>query len=347
MNPSVHIPGVADDAAATAGATAGTASTGAENMSYGARVLDVIRRSGILPAFVVLFVVLTVASRPFFTVTNLLQLFDQQSAVLIVAAASTFVLISGGVDLSIGAIFACSGVVAAKLVGSMDPYLAFLIAVLLGGAIGIVNGLLVTLLRINALIATLAMSYVVGGFATIVAGGTVLIVNNPSFTGLGTNAIGPVKLTSIIAAGVIVVAWLVLSVGTYGRSLFAVGGNEEAAWLSGLKVARVKIIAYALSGASAAFAGILIASRVGSGEADPGAQTALVFTVLAGVVIGGTSLLGGEGAVWKTCVGVLFLALINDGFVLLSLNPVYEEIIEGLIIIAAVGADVLVKRRRR
>jgi ribose transport system permease protein len=311
------------------------------------RALNVARKSGIVPAFLVVFIVLSIVSRPFLTETNLLQLFNQQSTVLIVAAASTFVIILGGVDLSIGATYALSGVIAARLAGSMDPYLAMAIAVAFGAIVGMINGLVITLLRINALIATLAMSYIVGGVAAIVAGGNVLIVTNPAFQYLGTKFFGPVALMSILAAAVLVVAGLVLSVGTFGRTVFAVGGNEDAAWLSGLRVRRVKIIAYVFSGAAAAFAGVLIASQVGSGEADPSTQLALVFAVLAGVVVGGTSLLGGEGAIWRTCVGVLFLALINDGFVLLSLNPLYEEIVEGVIIIVAVAGDVFAKRTSR
>ncbi len=311
------------------------------------RAVSFARKSGILPVFLIVFIVLAIVSRPFLTETNLLQLFNQQSSVLIVAATSTFVIILGGVDLSIGATFALSGVIAARLAGSMDPYLAMAIAVAFGAVVGVVNGLVITRLRINALIATLAMSYVVGGIAAIVAGGTVLVVSNPAFQLIGTATWGPVMVTSILAAGVLLLAGLALSVGSFGRTIFAVGGNEEAAWLSGLQVSRAKIIAYALSGASAAFAGVLIASEVGSGEADPSTQMALVFAVLAGVVVGGTSLLGGEGAIWRTFVGVMFLALINDGFVLLSLNPVYEQIVEGVIIIVAVAGDVFAKRTSR
>jgi ribose transport system permease protein len=305
----------------------------------GQRAWAIGRQLGILWPFAILFIVLAISSSPFLSQTNLLDLFDQQSTILIVAAATTLVLISGGVDLSIGAVYAISGLIAAKLTSHMDPYAAMGVAVLVGVVIGLVNGLLVTEFRMNALIATLATSYVVAGLATIIGGGTVLIVSNPRFTELGNASVGPVKVTTILALAVIAGTWILLSAGRYGRALFAVGGNEEAARLSGISTARVKIIAYAISGAAAAFAGVLIASRVGSGEADQGTEISLVFVVLAGVVIGGTSLLGGEGSVWRSCVGILFLALINNGFVLLSLNSVYEQIIEGLLIVVAVGSD--------
>jgi ribose transport system permease protein len=190
------------------------------------------------------------------------------------------------------------------------------------------------------------MSYAVAGLATITAGGTVLIVSDPRFLQLGSADLGPIKLTSILPLLVIAVSWILLSAGRNGRSLYAVGGNEAAARLAGIRTWSVKLTAYALSGAAAALGGVMIASRVGSGQADAGIQTSLVFTVLAGIVIGGTSLLGGEGAIWRTCIGILFLALINNGFVLLSLDSVYEQIIEGLLIVLAVGSDSWRRSRR-
>ncbi len=277
------------------------------------RSLGVLRQAGILIPFAALFVVLSFASTSFLTKANLLDLFDQQSTILIVAVTSTLVMISGGVDLSVGATYAFSGLVAATLTSHMDPYLAMAIAVWPGRGIGIVNGLLVTVAKINALIATLATSYVVAGLATIVAHGTVLIVDDRRFQQLGTGSFGGIRLTSWLALAVIAITSVMLGLSTYGRGLFAVGGNQEAARLSGIRTEIIKIGAYATSGAGAAFGGVLVASRVGSGQADQGVQTSLVFAVLAGIVIGGTSLLGGEGAIWKTCIGVLFLALINNG----------------------------------
>ena len=299
-------------------------------------------RLGILIPFVALFVLLSGLSRSFLSVTNLLNLFDQQSTILIVASASTLVIISGGVDLSVGAVYALAGLVAARLTTDIgvSATVAITLSVGVGVVIGVVNGLLVTLARIPPLIATLAMSYAVGGLATITAGGTVLIITDPEFLALGSAQVGRVMLTSILAIAVIAGSWVLLSAVSYVRALYAVGGNEEAARLSGIRNGLVKTIAYGLSGGAAAFAGVLIASRVGSGQADPGIQTSLVFTVLAGIVIGGTSLLGGEGAVWRSCIGIMFLALITNGFVLLSLNSVYEQIIEGVLIVIAVAIDI-------
>lgn len=311
------------------------------------RLVGYVKQSGILLPFAALFTILSIVSTPFLTTGNLLGLFDQQSTILIVAVTSTLVMISGGVDMSVGATYALAGLVAAKLTASMDPVVAIGVAIGVGVAIGIVNGLLVTVIHINPLIATLATSYVVAGIATIVAAGTVLIVDNEEFTVLGQATWGPVRLTSLVALVVIALCWILLSASTYGRYLYAVGGNEEAARLSGIRTSLVKIAAYAISGAGAAFAGVLIVSRVGSGQADQGSQTSLLFVVIAGIVVGGTSLLGGEGAIWKTVLGVLFLALIANGFVLLSLDGVYQQIAAGVLIVIAVGADSLRRLRRR
>jgi ribose transport system permease protein len=312
------------------------------------RAVNYARQAGILIPFLALFILLSFSSSSFLTTANLLNLFDQQSTILIVAVTSTLVLIAGGVDLSAGAVYALSGLVAAKLTSSgWDPYLSVAVAVVFGLVIGIVNGLFVTVIHINPLITTLATAYVVSGIATIVAGGTVLIVDDERFMQLGNAAFGQLKVTSILALLVIAATWILLSAATYGRWLFAVGGNEEAARLSGIRVTMVKVAAYAISGAGAAFAGVLVVSRVGSGQADQGAQNSLVFIVLAGIVIGGTSLLGGEGAIWKTCIGIMFLALITNGFVLLSLDSVYQQIAAGALIIIAVGADSWRRLRRR
>lgn len=302
-------------------------------------LLGKARDTKILVPFILLFISLCFLTPSFFDVTNILNVLDQQAMILIVAAAGTFVLIAGGIDLSVGAIYALSALIAVQLSNSMDPYLAMLISVAAGLVIGIGNGLLVTVVRLPPMIATLAMSFIVAGLATIVAGGTVLIALRPAFRTLGSIRYGPLALTTIVAALVVMLCWVVLSATSFGRSVFAVGGNEEAARLSGIRTSRIKITTYAMSGSAAALAGVMIASRVGSGQADFGNQVSLMFTVLVGVVVGGTSLAGGEGSIWRTCVGVLFIALIHNGFVLMRLDSVYEQIILGLLIIIAVGVD--------
>jgi ribose transport system permease protein len=296
------------------------------------------RTAGILIPFVVLFIVLSVSSGPFLHKDNLLDILDQQSSTLIMAAAGTLVLVGGGIDLSVGANYALSGVVAGEVALHHGVALAVVAGLAAGLVVGILNGIITTYFRINALIATLAMSFIVSGVASRVTNGNLLVLAaKPSFGDIArTSFLG--VLTSIwIALAAVLVLGVVLSRTTTGRYLYAAGGNAEAASLAGVRVNGVRIAAFAASGLAAALAGIIDVSRVLSAQSSSGDE--LAFTVLAGIVVGGTSIMGGEGAVWRTVVGVLFIALVGNGFDLLGANPLYEQITLGVILLLAVGAD--------
>jgi ribose transport system permease protein len=308
------------------------------------RALSASRDYGIVGSFVLLFVVLSLSDHTFFSKINLLNLVDQQSYILMVAAAGTLVLVGGGVDLSIGATFALSGVIGSKVAISHGAALGIIAGLLAGTAVGLVNGVLVTWGRITPLIGTLASSFAVMGISTIVTGGNVIVANDPSWQAFGRNQIGGVTLGTITMIVFLVLCGFLLTRTTYGRRLFATGGNPDAAWLSGIRVHSVRTFTYVLSGFSAGLAGVLIASRVGTGQADSGSD--LVFIVLAGIVVGGTSIMGGSGAIWRTALGVMFVAMINNGFTLLSLDPTYEQIVEGGLIVLAVGIDAFSKKAR-
>ena len=204
---------------------------------------------------------------------------------------------------------------------------------------GLVNGVIATYFRINSLIATLAMSFVVGGLASLVTGGNLII----AYSALGFANLARTQFLSVTTAawtmiGVVLILALVLSRTIAGRYMYASGSNSEAARLAGVRVQQVKLITFVISGGAAALGGIIDASRVLSAQGSNGGTT-LTFTVLAGIVVGGTSILGGEGAIWRTVVGVLFIAMIGNGFFLAALNPLYEQITLGGIILIAVGAD--------
>jgi ribose transport system permease protein len=232
----------------------------------------------------ILFVILAIwKGETFYGQTNLLEILDQQSATLIIAAAGTMVLIGGGIDLSVGATYALCQVIAMKMAISGSPVLAILVGVIIGIGVGAANGVITTFFRINSLIATLATSFVITGAAALITGGN-LITN------------------------------------------FAVTGYASFARTQFLDVT------------TAALGGIIDSSRVLSASSANGG-TALTFTVLAGIVVGGTSILGGEGAIWRTVVGVLFIAMIGNGFTLLGWNPLYEQITLGVILLLAVGGD--------
>src|ERR1700722_15633208 len=196
-----------------------------------------LRRAGILYPFLILFVVLSVSSGPFFTKVNLLDILDQQSATLIIAAAGTLVLVAGGIDLSVGAIYALAGVTAAHLALFTSPALAIVAGVAVGLGVGLVNGVIVTAFRINALIATLAMSFVVSGLASLVTGGNLVIdYSHPGFADLARSSFLTVNTSTWTMLAVVVALGVVLSRTTAGRYMYASGSNAEAARLSGVRV---------------------------------------------------------------------------------------------------------------
>ena len=303
-----------------------------------------LRSAGIVIPFVALFITLTISSGSFATKTNLLNILDQQAAVLIIAAAGTLVLVAGGIDLSVGAVYALAGVTSAELAQHMAPAPAILLGVLVGFAVGLVNGVVATYLRINALIATLAMSFVISGLASLIThGNLVVLFQHPGFGNLARTQFLTVKTSIWIMIGTVLVLAFYLARTAVGRYMYAAGGNAEAARLAGVRVNRVRVLAFMLSGGAAALAGVIDASRVLS--AQSGSGETLTFTVLAGIVVGGTSILGGEGAVWRTVVGVLFIALIGNGYDLLGLNSLYEQITLGVIMLLAVGIDAWARGR--
>lgn len=304
------------------------------------------RSVAILFPFLALFIALSIGSRPFLTPLNLLNILDQQSATLMIAAAGTLVLISGGIDLSVGATYALAAVVSGTVTISHGPVVGVIAALVVGVLVGLVNGIVSTVLRVNSLIVTLAMSFIVAGLASLVTGGNLVVLfDRLDFAAIARTGILGVRSSIWIMVIVIVLIGIVLARTTMGRYLYAAGGNPEAARLAGVRVNWVRIFAFILSGGAAALGGIIDTSRVLSAQASPG--TALTFTVLAGIVVGGTSILGGEGAVWRTVVGVLFIALVGNGFNLLGVDALFQQITLGVILLLAVGIDAWSRVLRR
>jgi ribose transport system permease protein len=303
-----------------------------------ARAAERLRATGIALPFAALFITLSLTSSSFLTKVNLLNILDQQAATLIIAAAGTLVLVAGGIDLSVGAVYSLAGVTAAELGQRTSPGVAIVLGVGVGLAVGLVNGLVVTRLRINALIATLAMSFVVSGLGTLVThGNLVVLFEHPEFGDFARKQVFTVKTSIWITLVAVVVIGVLLARTTAGRYMYASGGNAEAARLAGVRVDAIRVLTFVVSGGAAGLAGVIDASRVLSAQASSG--NTLAFTVLAGIVVGGTSILGGEGAVWRTFLGVLFIALIGNGYDLLGLDPLYEQITLGIILLGAVAID--------
>lgn len=308
--------------------------------------LTSLRDLGILVTFFALFVTLSISSPAFLTQANLLNIADQWAALGIVACGTTLVFIAGGFDLSVGATFGLAGVVAAKVSLEVDVVVGLLSGVVCGALIGLVNGVLTTTGRINALIATLATSVIITGLALAISGGKLMSVVDERFTTLGQGQIFGVRNAVVVLALVVLVLSVALHRTTWGRYLYAVGGNSEAARLSGLRVNALRSSAYVVGGALAGLAGVIAASRVGTGQANAGG-TDLVMNAIAAVVIGGTSILGGAGAVWRTVVGIYVLALIQNGFNLLHVDIVYQRVVFGAVLLTAVGIDAWVRRGAR
>jgi ribose transport system permease protein len=308
------------------------------------RAQSLIRRGGILIPFVIAFVILSVVSGPFLRFQNLANILDQQSGIIIVAAAGTLVLIAGGIDLSIGAIYGLAGATAAQLAVSFGTPVGILAGVAVGLIIGIANGVIVTRFRINALIGTLAMSFVVGGIGAIAThGNLVVLFDHPEFQAFAATKILGLTSAAWMMIIVAVAMAILLSRTTFGRYVYATGGNAEAARLGGVRINTVRVTTFALSGAAAALAGTIDASRVLSAQASAGSF--LTFTVLTGIIVGGTSIMGGEGSVQRTVLGCLFIALVANGFNLLGLDPYYQQITLGIILLLAVGTDAWSRRQ--
>jgi len=306
---------------------------------------DRIRSGAIAIPFLALFLMLALVSPPFLSGTNLTNILDQQSTFLIMAAAGTLVFVGGGIDLSVGAVHALAGVTAAQVTVAAGPVPGMIAGVVVGIVAGLANGIIVTTFRINALIATLAVSFVVSGITGLLTGGNlVVILDQADFAALARTEILGIRSSTWIMVVVVAVFAIVLARSAFGRYVYAVGGNPEAARLAGVPVRPVRLATFVMSGGAAGLAGVLIASRVLSAQASSGQDIA--FTVLAGIVVGGTSIAGGEGAVWRTVVGVLFIALIGNGFNLLGLDALWRQIALGGLILGAVGLDAALRGRR-
>jgi ribose transport system permease protein len=302
-----------------------------------------LRDYGIVVAFVVLFVVLTLSTSTFFTTRNFGNILDQYAALGLLAIGETVCIIAGIFDLSLGAIVSVSGVVAAKTALSVSPEFGLVAGVLTGVGLGVVNGIVIHFTRINPFIGTLATSIVFAGFAVLITSGNIVTVTDPSFGKVGQNSFIGIKLTGWTFLIFTVLAALLLARTTFGRYVYAVGGNAEAARLSGIRVGLIRGACFAFSGASAGLAGMLLASRTQSAQANLGAG--LELTAISAAVVGGTSIFGGDGAVWRGFLGVLLLGIIGNGFTLLDVDTTYQQIVYGALILVAVAADQLLRRR--
>jgi len=285
----------------------------------------------------------------FFTTGNALNVLRQMSTLAVAAFGATFIIISGGIDLSVGSVAALSGVVSAmvarELLVPLGPEMSWAVGFILGATLGLVNGLIIVNFHIPPIITTLGMMTIARGFAFVLTGGVSLTGVPETFQGIGRGYIIPGILSIPVAIMVImfVFAWLLLNKTSFGLYVYAIGGNEEAARLSGIAVKKVKTWVYIIGGFAASIAGVTLSSRLGSGQAA-GTQ-GLEMDVITAVVLGGASITGGEGTLTGTVAGVLILSLLGNGMIMMNIDPYYQMIVKGLALLFAVGFDTFRKRR--
>lgn len=300
----------------------------------------VTQKLGPLLGLIILVVIVSILNPSFLEPLNILNLLRQVAINALIAFGMTFVILTGGIDLSVGAILALSSALTAgMMVSGIDPIIAIIIGCILGGLMGTVNGLFVTKGKMAPFIATLATMTIFRGLTLVYTGG------NP-ITGLGDNYLFqlfgrgyflgiPVPAITMILT--FVVLFIILHKTPFGRKTYAIGGNEKAALISGIKVPNVKIMIYSLSGMLAALAGAILTSRLNS--AQPTAGTSYELDAIAAVVLGGTSLSGGKGRIFGTLIGALIIGTLNNGLNLLGVSSFYQMVVKGIVILIAVLLD--------
>ena len=294
---------------------------------------------GIFGAAIVIFAIFGILNPNFLTIGNLRDVAVSASVNAIIGIGITFVIITGGIDLSVGSIASFVGIVSANLMvnSGVPPVPGLLLGLVLGFIAGAVNGLLITGLKIPPFIATLGTMSVYQGLAYVVTNGSPVYNVPQEFVLILNSYVGGIPIVVIIVAIVGVLAWLLLRRTVFGQNVIATGGSEETAWLSGVRVNRVKVLVYGISGGLAALGGLVVVARISAAQSEAGSP--YLLTAIAAAVIGGANLMGGEGRIAGTLVGALILGALTNGLVLLNVPSFYEQIVTGLVVVIAVAID--------
>ncbi len=299
-----------------------------------------LSKLGPLFGLILLIIVVSILNPSFLSIANIFNVLRQVSISAIIAFGMTFVILTGGIDLSVGSTLALTGAVAASLLaGGMDPFLTMGIALLLGLILGMVNGVIITKGKVAPFIATLATMTVYRGLTLVYTDGRPIsgLGDHYSFQlfGKGYFLGFPVPVVTMVIAFIIL--WFILQKTTFGRRVYAVGGNEEAAKLSGINADRVKIAVYAITGFLAALSALILTSRLNS--AQPTAGESYELDAIAAVVLGGTSLNGGKGWIFGTLIGALIIGVLNNGMNLIGVSSFWQQVVKGIVILLAVLMD--------
>ncbi len=307
----------------------------------------IIQEYGIFLAFLLLAFILSLSNEYFLTPGNISNVLLQTSINGVLAIGMTFVILTRGIDLSVGSVVALAGIISASfattsatagIAGGPYPfYVALAIGILVGLACGALVGLIVSRFAVPAFVATLGMLSAARGATLIYGGGKPVPALTPEFRWIGTGNILGIPMPVILLAIVFAVSWWVLTRTRYGRYIYAVGGNPHAAKTSGINVTRMKFSVYMISGSLSGLAGMMLSARTGS--ALPQAGIAYELDAIAAVVIGGTSLSGGVGRVTGTLIGALIIGVMNNGLDLMGIQSYYQQVLKGALIVGAVMLD--------
>lgn len=289
---------------------------------------------------ILLIVVISIMNSAFLDLSNLLNLLRQVSINGLIAFGMTFVILTGGIDLSVGSILALSSAFTAILITSgLNPIVALIVGVLGGFLLGVFNGVLVTFGSMAPFIATLATMTIFRGLTLVVTDGNPItnLGDSYMFQLFGKGYFFGIPVPAVTMIIVFIILAIILQKTTFGRHTYAIGGNEVASKISGIKVNRVKILIYGISGLMSALAGAILTSRLNS--AQPTAGTSYELDAIAAVVLGGTSLTGGKGRIVGTFIGVLIIGVLNNGLNLLGVSSFYQQVVKGIVILIAVLID--------
>jgi ribose transport system permease protein len=300
-----------------------------------------LRAYGSVLGLVIIGAVLSLLSDRFLTASNLINVARQVSINAIVAAGMTVVILTGGIDLSVGSTIALAGCSALLVARGGGDLLGMVAGIGASALVGFLNGGLVAWGRVPPFIATLATMTVVRGAALVLTNGEPIVKSEGPYLWLGQASVGPIPIPILIMAVVLVGTHWFLARTRWGTYVYAVGGNAEAARLAGVGLAGIQILVYVLAGALSGLAGLVLAARLSS--AQPNTGVGFELDAIAAVVLGGTSLMGGEGTIWGTTVGAFIIGILNNGFNLMNVSPFYQLIAKGAVIVLAVLVDQLVK----
>ncbi|PRR98256.1 ribose ABC transporter permease [Bacillus sp. NMCN6] len=301
---------------------------------------NIMQKLGPFLGLIILVAIVSILNPAFLEPLNILNLLRQISINALIAFGMTFVILTGGIDLSVGAILALSSALTAGfIVSGMDPILAIIVGCIIGAILGMVNGLLITKGKMAPFIATLATMTIFRGLTLVYTDGNPItgLGSNYAFQLFGRGYFLGIPVPAITMLLTFIVLWVLLHKTPFGRRTYAIGGNEKAALISGIKVQRVKIMIYSLAGFMSALAGAILTSRLNS--AQPTAGTSYELDAIAAVVLGGTSLSGGRGRIVGTLIGVLIIGVLNNGMNLLGVSSFYQSVVKGIVILIAVLLD--------